>query len=204
MKALIIVDVQNDFCPGGSLAVNNGDKIIKKINKLSNSGEFDVVVATQDWHPNGHVSFASSYKLPDFAVKDGEILWPDHCIAGTKGAEFRPSLDQRPISAIFRKGMKHSVDSYSAFLDNDKDTETGLANFLDFNDDEDEVYIVGIATDVCVYNTARDAMAQYGLITYVIEDACAPVTEEGGKEKLEELKKYSIKVISTKDILGDK
>lgn len=199
-KYLIIVDVQNDFCPGGSLAVENGDKIIMNINKLSASEKFDIVIATQDWHPRNHISFAATHHWKEFVeieVSYGiQMLWPKHCVAGTQGAEFRPSLWQEPIHYIIRKGYRKDVDSYSAFVENDRKTKTGLGDLIDCGAD---IYVVGIATDVCVVNTAMDAL-DYGNV-YVVEDACAGVTSEGAEKAIMKMKRFDIHVVQTENVL---
>jgi len=204
MKVLIIVDVQNDFCPGGSLATENGDRIIQRINKLSNSGFFDLVIATQDWHPEGHISFASAQKAQPFTEVNGEMVWPDHCIAGTKGAELRSSLDQRPINLILRKGMNKDLDSYSAFLENDKETQTQLPYLLaSYRENEQvDVYVVGIATEVCVYNTAMDSIKPYYYNTYLIEDVCSGVTPEGAEKAIQKMEDAEVEIIHSNEILG--
>lgn len=193
MKALIIVDIQNDFLPGGALAVNDGDEVIPIINKLQRSDYFDLVVATQDWHPPNHKSFASNHsgKNPfDKILLDGleQILWPDHCIQGTKGADFPSALDEKKIEAIFRKGMDVNVDSYSGFFDNGKRKDTGLAAYLK-GKKVDEVYVSGLAGDFCVFYTALDS-AESGFITFFIEDATRSINqtnfENDVKKKLSE------------------
>ena len=204
-KVLIIVDVQNDFLERGSLAVAGGSSIINNINKLSESGIFDVVIATQDYHPENHCSFASSYpNTKPFDIVNDDMVWPDHCIAGTKGSELSPLLTQAYINTIFRKGMNKNVDSYSAFSENDKVTETGLHTYLQYFEtfEEIELFIVGIATDVCVFNTALDSIQEYFFKTTVIEDACVGVTPESTEAKIKEMKAAGIEFINTKDILG--
>jgi nicotinamidase/pyrazinamidase len=202
MKALIIVDVQNDFCPGGSLAVEDGDRIISNINKLSNFGKFDMAIATQDWHPERHISFASTHKKKPFEIIDvdygNQMLWPDHCVQGTPGAELRPSLDQKPIHFIVRKGYRPDIDSYSAFLENDKSTETGLFQLIP---EGTELFICGIATDVCVLNTALDTKKGFFDGVTVIEDACAGVTPAGEREALAQMKRSAIIIRTTQDVL---
>lgn len=179
MKALIIVDMQYDFSPGGSLAVNDGDKIIERINKLQE--KYDVVVATQDWHPANHKSFASQHtdKQPFDVIELGgnrQVLWPDHCVQGTKGAEIHKDIKQNKISAIIRKGMNPEVDSYSAFFDVNKKNPTGLNGFLkDHN--VTSVYICGLAADYCVYYTAKDALA-LGYTTYILEGTTKAINQE--------------------------
>lgn len=209
MKVLLVIDCQNDFCPGGSLAVEDGDRIIPIINKLSNSGMFDKIVATQDWHPEGHMSFASRYGVEPFTMNEdaGQMVWPVHCVQGTKGAELRPSLDQRPIQYIVRKGMDKEVESYSGFFDNNKQNRTALCSIIqdscDGENPEDiEIYVVGIATDVCVLNTALDArILNWQGRTVVVEDAVAGVTEDGSKKALEQMKGEGIEVLNSKDII---
>lgn len=179
MKALIIVDMQYDFLPGGSLAVNEGDLIIDRINKLQE--KYDVVVATQDWHPENHKSFASQHpeKIPfDVIELNGtrQVLWPDHCIQGTKGAELHKGINQNKISAIIRKGMDPNVDSYSAFFDVNKKNPTGLHGFLkDYN--ITSVYVCGLAADYCVYYTAKDALA-LGYTTYILEGTTKAINQD--------------------------
>ncbi len=201
-KALIIADVQNDFCPGGNLEVKAGFKIIDNINKLSNSGKFNLVVATKDWHPPDHISFASQHveKNPFDEIElpyGKQTLWPDHCIQGKWGSEFNPALDMNPVHFILRKGYRENIDSYSAFLENDKVTETGLFNFIPITY---EVYIVGIAFDVCVKATALDAVPKYHYV-YVIKDACAGLTKEGVKETLVEFDLWGVKIITVGEII---
>lgn len=188
MKALIIVDLQNDFLPGGSLAVKDGDTLIDRINQLQE--KFDIVVATQDWHPAKHESFASQHegKKPfdvivlDDIEKSVQVLWPDHCIQGTRGAELHKNLNQNKISAIIRKGMNPKIDSYSGFYDVNKKNPTGLHGYLkDHN--VTSVYICGLAADVCVYHTAEDAL-RLGYSTYILEGSTKAIDEE----KFEQLK----------------
>ena len=179
--ALLIIDVQNDFCPGGNLAVEAGDTVIPTINAVSR--RFPLVVATKDWHPEGHVSFASSHPGRDVqdTVRLGDIdqiLWPDHCVHGSRGAEFHPDLDTRPINLVLHKGTKQHLDSYSAFFENDKKTETGLRSLLE-GLGFDRVVVVGLAADVCVYFSAVDARS-VGLETAVLRDATRGVDIPSG------------------------
>lgn len=185
MKALIIVDVQNDFIPGGSLAVTNGDVIIPVINSIMPL--FDVVVATQDWHPADHKSFASQHdgKKPfEQLILDGldQTLWPDHCIQGSNGADFHTALEQHKIQAIFRKGLIERLDSYSGFYDNAHRNDTGLDGYLKAKGVKD-VYVCGLAADYCVYFTAMDAL-ECGYNTYIIADATLPINQNGYEQKL--------------------
>lgn len=176
MRALILVDIQNDFLPGGALAVPDGDAAIPVANDLM--PRFDLVVATQDWHPRRHGSFASQHpghKAGDVIELNGlqQILWPDHCVQGTPGAEFPDTLNTGGIRRIFKKGIDPAIDSYSGFFDNGHRRATGLGDYLK-EQDVDEVYLVGLATDYCVKFTALDAR-QLGFRTYLIEDGCRGV-----------------------------
>jgi nicotinamidase/pyrazinamidase len=184
-NALIIIDVQYDFCPGGALAVKEGDAIIPVINRLS--PRFSPVIATQDWHPPDHISFASSHpgkKQFQTVVFNGkkQSLWPEHCIKGGRGARLHDDLDQRPINLIMRKGTKEWLDSYSAFFENDRITATGLEAYLKALEVTD-VYLCGLAADVCVFFTAMDAV-RCGFRTHIINDAVKGVdTPRGSLEK---------------------
>lgn len=198
MKALIIVDIQNDFLPNGSLAVPNGDLVIPIINKLQD--KFDLIIATQDWHPNNHLSFASNHKNKNpFEVVDlyglKQVLWPNHCIQGTEGANFSPELNTNLIAAIFRKGMDKTVDSYSGFFDNGRKTNTGLSGYLK-DKGVDEVYICGLAADYCVYYTAKDAKRE-GFETYYIVDATKAISEETFTKAVEDLKINGVHIVKS-------
>lgn len=180
MKALIIVDVQNDFLPGGALAVPDGDKVIPVINAIQKA--YDLVVATQDWHPACHQSFASQHKgkqVFDTVNLHGlpQTLWPDHCIQGTQGAALSAGLDTQHVSAIFRKGMTATVDSYSAFFDNGHLQHTGLAAYLK-SYAITEVHICGLAADYCVFFSAMDALEQ-GFSTAILLHATQPISPVG-------------------------
>jgi nicotinamidase/pyrazinamidase len=178
-RALLIIDVQNDFCPGGALPVNYGDRIIPAINAIS--GEFDRVIATQDWHPHNHLSFARSHRKPAYSTATVEgveqVLWPVHCVAGTFGAQLRSDLNLEPVNLILRKGLNPRLDSYSAFLENDRKTETGLSFYLK-GLGISELYLCGLALDFCVYYSALDARA-LGFATYLIEDATKGINAPG-------------------------
>lgn len=178
--ALIVVDVQNGFTPGGNLAVAKADQIIPIINQLAK--KFEHIVLTQDWHPEQHISFADNHdnKLPFETIElsyGTQVLWPKHCVQGTHDAEFHPDLDVPTAQLIIRKGFHTDIDSYSAFMEADRKTPTGLKGYLTEHQ-IDTVYIVGIATDFCVAWTALDA-AQMGFKTYVIEDACKAIDLDG-------------------------
>lgn len=183
-SVLIVVDVQNDFCPGGSLAVPGGNEIVPLINRLAR--RFTHVVLTQDWHPAGHASFASSHpgQKPFDVVSmpyGRQMLWPDHCVQGTRGAAFHPALDIPRAETIIRKGFRSGVDSYSAFLEADRSTPTGLAGYLRERRIE-QTFIVGLALDFCVAWTALDARG-HGFETTVVDDACRAInapTAAGG------------------------
>ncbi len=184
---LIVVDVQNDFCEGGALAVPGGDSIVAPINALSR--RFDHVILTQDWHPTGHLSFASSRAdaKPFDSVQmpyGPQVLWPDHCVMGTRGAEFHPALDVPQAQAIIRKGYRREVDSYSGFMEADRKTPTGLGGYLSERG-VTRVALVGLATDFCVHWTAVDARAA-GLETMVIADACRAINMNGSLQNAEE------------------
>lgn len=171
-RALVVIDVQNDFCPGGALAVPDGDAVVPIVNGLMPA--FPVVVLTQDWHPPGHASFASSHpgRRPFETIKlayGAQTLWPDHCVPGTPGAEFHPRLDTRPAALVLRKGRNPAIDSYSAFFENDRTTPTGLAAYLRERGVGDLV-LAGLATDYCVLYSALDA-ARAGFGVTVVEDA---------------------------------
>jgi nicotinamidase/pyrazinamidase len=201
--ALIVVDIQNDFCPGGALPVKNGDEVIPVVNRLTPL--FPLVVATQDWHPANHGSFASQHEgcSPlDVVCLDGieQELWPDHCVAGTRGADFHPDLDQAPFRAVFRKGMNPSVDSYSALKENDHWTETGLRGYLDGLEVK-RVFVCGLAADFCVRFTVLDAL-QLDFETVVIKDACRGVDiPEGTADKaFQEMKQAGARVITSDEV----
>ncbi len=176
MKALIVVDLQNDFAPGGALPVPDGDQVVPVANRLMPC--FDLVVATQDWHPPNHISFASQH--PGKAVGDviewegaPQTLWPDHCVMHSTGAEFIDGLETGRIDRVFPKGTNPRIDSYSGFFDNDHRTATGLGDFLKARG-VTAVYVLGLATEYCVKFTALDAR-QLGFETYVVEDGCRGV-----------------------------
>ncbi|MBN2733227.1 MAG: bifunctional nicotinamidase/pyrazinamidase [Balneolaceae bacterium] len=180
MNALLIVDVQNDFCPGGALEVPNGDAIVPVINKLL--PRFDTVLQTQDWHPAGHSSFASSHdgKEPfdTIGMPYGEqVLWPDHCVQDSEGAAFHPDLDTSQSQLIIRKGFRKQIDSYSAFYENDDTTSTGLSGYLRERD-IDKLFVVGLATDFCVKWSVLDGLKEGFRIT-VVEDAVKGIDLEG-------------------------
>ncbi|MBL9036022.1 MAG: bifunctional nicotinamidase/pyrazinamidase [Rhodospirillaceae bacterium] len=177
--ALVVIDVQNDFCPGGSLAVSKGDEVVPLINTLM--GQFRHVVLTQDWHPAGHSSFASTHKGQPFtSIKldyGDQTLWPDHCVQGTKGAEFHAGLKLTGAELILRKGFRKPIDSYSAFYENDKVTRTGLAGYLRDRGLK-RLFLCGLATDFCVAWSALDGRRE-GFQVVVLEDASRAIDLNG-------------------------
>jgi nicotinamidase/pyrazinamidase len=177
---LIVIDVQNDFCPGGALAVPRGDEVVSLINRLA--ARFRNVVLTQDWHPRGHFSFASSHpgKKPfeTIAAPYGpQVLWPDHCVQGTSGADFHRALHIPHAALVIRKGIVPSIDSYSALYENDRATPTGLSGYLRERGFS-RVFLAGLAFDFCVRYSAEDARRQ-GFTVFVIEDACRGIDMNG-------------------------
>lgn len=180
MDVLAVIDVQNDFCPGGALAVPDGDAILPEINRLN--AAHDHVVLTQDWHPAGHSSFASQHagRAPFETIEVAygpQVLWPDHCIQGTPGADFHPALDWRKAELVIRKGFRRDVDSYSAFFENDHRTPTGLGGYLKERGFT-RVVLAGLATDFCVHYSAMDAR-KLGFEVTVIERACRGIDIAG-------------------------
>ncbi|MCY3023606.1 MAG: bifunctional nicotinamidase/pyrazinamidase [Planctomycetota bacterium] len=198
MKALILVDLQNDFMPGGALPVTEGDQVVPLANKLQR--RFDLVVATQDWHPANHGSFAASYagKKPGDAIAlNGlpQVLWPVHCVQNTQGAAFHGALETARIAQVFRKGTDAGVDSYSGFFDNGRRQATGLSDYLKARGVE-EVYVCGLATDYCVRFTALDAES-LGFRTRLVADACRGVELKPGDvaRAIEEMRKAGVQVV---------
>jgi len=182
--ALLMIDIQNDFCPGGALAVSGGDEIVPRVNRLQQ--DFAVRVLTQDWHPANHSSFADNqtgaeaYSLVDMPYGP-QILWPRHCVQGSRGAEFRPDLDTQSADLILRKGFRSNIDSYSAFFENDHKTPTGLEGYLRERGVH-EVVLVGLATDFCVRFSAVDAARlQFGVT--VLEGACRAINLDGSLDE---------------------
>jgi nicotinamidase/pyrazinamidase len=179
-EVLIIVDMQNDFCPGGALAVPDGDAIVPALTRLA--GEFSHVVLTQDWHPPGHASFAGSHParrpFETIALDYGpQTLWPDHCVQGTQGAAFHPGLKVPHAELVLRKGFRREIDSYSAFRENDRATPTGLAGYLRERG-LDHITLCGLATDYCVLYSALDARAA-GFTVELAADACRGIDLDG-------------------------
>ena len=201
-SALIVVDVQNCFLPGGSLAVKEGDQVIPVINRIAKG--FENVVMTQDWHTPHHISFASTHegKKPFEVIKlayGNQVLWPDHCVQGTEGAQIAKDISIPHAELIIRKGYHNEVDSYSAFLEADKETRTGLGGYLKERG-IDTVFITGLATDFCVAWTAIDAR-HAGLTTYVVEDACRGIDVGGSLAKAwTDMTEAGVKKIQSSDI----
>lgn len=183
MRALIVVDVQNDFCPGGALAVAGGDEIVEQIN--NRMADFDAVILTQDWHPAGHSSFASFHKADVFSNIEmpygPQVLWPDHCVQGSLGAAFHKDLATDRAELILRKGYRLGIDSYSAFFENDRSTATGLEGYLNTRGVQD-VTFVGLATDFCVAYSALDA-ARLGFAVSVDTALCRAIDMGGSLDQ---------------------
>lgn len=205
MKALIIVDLQKDFCPGGALAVPQGDQIVPAVNRLQ--PRFDLVVATQDWHPPNHGSFAANHpgKQPGDVVELAgveQVLWPVHCVQESPGAEFHPGLDLTRIARVFRKGTDPNIDSYSGFFDNGRRRATGLADYLQ-EQAVDDVYVCGLAADYCVKFTALDA-AELGFGTHLVRDATRGVQLHPGDvdRAMAELRFKEIRIVRSTEIPG--
>lgn len=193
MKTLVLVDVQNDFMPGGSLEVKEGDQIVKPINKVIES--YDLVVATVDWHPENHMSFASNHqdKKPFDSIDfkgSKQTLWPNHCVQNTEGAAFHPDLKQSCIETIFRKGTNPELDSYSGFYDNMHEKSTGLAGYLK-EKGVSEFDVCGLAGDICVYFTIKDALDE-GFKVNVIEEATKALDPDTFEKQKTELKEKGV------------
>ena len=201
MNALLLVDVQYDFLPGGTLEVTNGDQVIPVLNQIQK--KFDLVVATQDWHPPDHGSFASNHegKNPfDTTMLGGldQILWPDHCVQGEKGSKFSSELNMHAVEAIFRKGTDPGIDSYSGFFDNGKKKSTGLGDFLKGRGVM-RVFLGGLAADFCVGFTALDAL-ELGFDTTLIEDATKPIDQNGWNNMKQTILEKGGNIISSSGI----
>jgi nicotinamidase/pyrazinamidase len=206
--ALVIVDVQNDFIPGGALAVPQGDAVVPVINRLQSlKGRlFDLIIATQDWHPPDHGSFAANHPgthVGDVIDLNGlrQILWPVHCVQHTTGADFVPLLDRSRIDHVIRKGTDPAIDSYSGFFDNGHRKATGLHEYLQSHS-IDELDICGLATDYCVKFTALDAK-QLGFTAHLIEDACRGVELHSGDvaDAVEEMRRAGVEVMRSSDAI---
>ena len=203
MKALLIVDVQNDFCPGGALEVPEGERVVPVINSLL--PHFDAVIQTQDWHPAGHHSFASAHngKEPFDSIEmeyGNQVLWPDHCVQGSEGAAFHPDLETSKTQVIIRKGFRKEIDSYSAFYENDNKTKTGLTGYLKTRD-IDTLFVTGLATDFCVKWSVLDGIKD-GFNLLVVEDAVLGIDVDGSVDTAwKEMKEAGAKTVNSDQIL---
>ena len=197
--ALVVIDVQNDFCPGGALEVPDGDAVVEKINRLA--GKFRVKVFTQDWHPADHASFAANHagKQPFDTVDlsyGTQVLWPPHCVQGTQGAEFHAGLKTSEADVIVRKGFRAEIDSYSAFFENDRETPTGLDGYLRSRG-VGKIFCAGLATDFCVRYSAVDA-ARLGFEVVLIEDACRAIDLDGSLgAAMKEMREFGVVIEQT-------
>jgi nicotinamidase/pyrazinamidase len=201
---LVVVDVQNDFCLGGALAVPDGDAVIDVIHRVAPA--FNHIVLTQDWHPAGHTSFASAHpgKRPFEQIELSygmQILWPDHCVQGSKGAEFHPALNLPQADIILRKGFSPQIDSYSAFFENDRVTSTGLADYLR-DQNVTRVFLAGLAYDYCVGFSALDAR-RLGFEAVILRDACRAINLDGSVARIEaEFEKAGVLLIDSAELAG--
>lgn len=203
-KALVMVDLQNDFCSGGNLAVPEGEAVVPIANRLQK--EFDLVIATQDWHPNDHMSFAANHaghSVGDVVLVDNisQVLWPKHCVQESQGAAFHPQLETQKISKIVHKGADKKVDSYSAFYDNAHQRSTGLGEHLRSLGVND-IYIMGLATDYCVKFSALDAI-KLGFRVFVVLDACRGVglKEHDIEKAVAEMRQAGVNMLNSEDLI---
>jgi nicotinamidase/pyrazinamidase len=208
MKALLLVDIQKGFCPGGNLAVPDGDSIVPVVNRLIREGGYDVIVASQDWHPANHGSFASQhagrkpFEMGELSGKP-QVMWPDHCVQGTSDAEFHPDLDTSQIDYIQQKGENPAVDSYSAFRDNDQAALTGLSGYLK-SQQVSELDVCGLATDYCVKFSALDARDMLPDVKVrFISDASRGIDPAGIADAITEMQNRGIRVLTSAEILAD-
>jgi len=208
MKALLLIDIQVGFCPGGNLAVPDGDSIVPVANRLIREGGYDVITASQDWHPADHGSFASQHlgKKPfDMGELSGQpqVMWPDHCVQGTTDAEFHPDLDVAEIDYVQQKGENAAVDSYSAFRDNDRAALTGLAGYLKAQQ-VTELDICGLATDYCVKFSALDARDMLPDVSVrFISDASRGIDPKDVADAIAEMRARDIGIVTSTEILAD-
>jgi nicotinamidase/pyrazinamidase len=200
---LLVIDVQNDFCPGGSLAVADGDAVLGPIRRVA--ARFEHIVLTQDWHPAGHSSFASAHpgKIPFETIEVNygmQTLWPDHCVQGSKGAELHPGLELTHAELILRKGFRKEIDSYSAFFENDRETPTGLGGYLEERG-LTRVFLAGLAYDFCVGYSALDAR-RLGLEAVILRDACRAIDLGGSVARIEkEFDLAGVRVVESDEVL---
>ena len=204
MKALVLVDIQNDFLPGGALAVPRGDEVIPVANRIS--PKFELVVATQDWHPRDHGSFAANHpgtKPGDVIDLNGlrQVLWPVHCVQNTRGAELGPGLDVSRVARVIQKGTDPAIDSYSGFFDNGYRRATGLADYLR-EKNVTEIFVMGLATDYCVNFTALDAVRRVGLRTTLVEDGSRGIDLRPGDvdAAIDGMRKAGVRVVRSSDV----
>ncbi|THF53940.1 bifunctional nicotinamidase/pyrazinamidase [Allorhizobium terrae] len=206
-KALLLIDIQNGFCPGGNLPVPAGDTIVPVVNALMASGHYDLIVASQDWHPANHGSFASMHpgKQPfEMGMLSGkqQVMWPDHCVQGTQDAEFHPDLNISRINYIQKKGENPDVDSYSAFRDNDQTSTTGLHTYLQ-EKGVTQLDIAGLATDFCVKFSALDAVEMLpGVTTRFIQDASLGIDPQTVEAAIADMQSHGVHVITSSTVLG--
>lgn len=206
MKCLLLVDIQNGFCPGGKLAVPEGDAVVPLANRLIAQGGYDLIVASQDWHPRDHGSFASQHPgAAPFTMGmlggKPQMLWPDHCVEGTPDADFHPDLDVSSIDHVQRKGENRAVDSYSAFRDNDRSALTGLADFL-AGKEIDRLDLCGLATDYCVKASALDARAMMpGVEIRCIIDASRGIDPAGVAVAVAEMEAAGVRIMTSAEVL---
>lgn len=206
MKALLLIDIQNGFCPGGHLPVAEGDRIVPIANALIENGGYDLIVASQDWHPENHGSFASQHagKKPfDMGELSGkpQVMWPDHCVQGSVDAQFHPDLNTESFDYVQQKGENPAVDSYSAFRDNDQAAVTGLADYLT-RQGVTTLDVCGLATDYCVSFSVQDALEMLpGTKVRFIEDASRGIDPEGVKAAIATMRTKGADIVTSKDIL---
>ena len=204
MNALLIVDLQNDFCKDGALEVPDANKIVPVVNRLVDT--FDRVIQTQDWHPAGHHSFASSHdgKDPYDTVEmdyGSQVLWPDHCVQGSHGGEFHPDLNRTKSQVIIRKGFRREIDSYSTFYENDHETKTGLTGYLNDRGITD-LYTVGLATDFCVKWSILDGIKE-GFNMHIVEDAVKGIDLDGSLDAAwSEMKDAGVNITTSNELLS--
>jgi nicotinamidase/pyrazinamidase len=206
-KALLLIDIQNGFCPGGNLPVPDGDQVVPVANALIDSGRYDLIVASQDWHPAGHGSFASAhpgkapFEMGELSGKP-QMMWPDHCVQGTADAELRSDMHAERIDFIQQKGQNPDVDSYSAFRDNDQAALTGLADYMKAMA-VTEIDLLGLATDYCVKFSALDAVDMLpGVTIRFVEDGSRGIDQEGVRQAIEEMRAKGIDIVSSRPLLA--
>lgn len=206
MKALLLVDIQNGFCPGGNLAVTGGDEVVPVANALISGGGYDLIVASQDWHPADHGSFASQhagskpFEMGELAGRP-QVMWPDHCVQGTYDAQFHPDLNMSRVAYVQKKGEDRDVDSYSAFKDNVGGSLTGLDRYLK-SQGVTELDVCGLATDYCVRFTVEDAIEFLpGVAVRFVEDASRGISPEGVAAAISAMKEKGAEIVKSGDIL---